>query len=80
MIGASRERLKAPQCENRELKRANKILRKASRRFSPRWSSTAEGKQVYHFVSELVNIPAQAEHDRAIELSILSIALLRKLS
>jgi transposase len=37
-----RQRLKELERENRELKRANEILRKAPRRFSHRRSSTAD--------------------------------------
>jgi len=41
MTSSDRDRLKALERENRELKRANEILRKASA-FSPRRSSTAD--------------------------------------
>ena len=41
LTSTERERLKAPERENRELRRANEILRKA-RRISPRRSSTAD--------------------------------------
>ena len=40
---AERERLKQLERENRELRQANEILRKAALRFSPRRNSTANG-------------------------------------